>query len=242
MKRILALGGGGFLMENRHSPIDQYIVTLTGKVKPRICFVSTPNGDLPEGIDKFYEAYGSLDCEPSHLAFFRKPAPGAIVLSSIEAALLGMDAIFVGGGNTKSALGVWREWGLQGVFQKALAAGILLCGVSAGALCWFDSGLSDSVLGAGLQPLRCLGFLSGACSVHYHSEPGRQELLHQNVEARVFSEGLGIDDYAAVLFENGKITGVVSWRRGATAYRVGFRNGRLTEEPLESETIRRRLA
>jgi dipeptidase E len=239
MKRILALGGGGFLMENRHSPIDQYIVKLTGKVKPRICFVSTPNGDLPEGIDKFYEAYGSLDCEPSHLAFFRKPAPGAIVLSSIEEALLGMDAIFVGGGNTKSALGVWREWGLQGVFKQALAAGVLLCGVSAGAICWFDGGLTDSVWGAGLQPLRCLGFLGGACSVHYHSEPGRQELLHKSIEARVFSEGLGIDDYAAVLFENGKISRVVSWRRGTTAYRVGYRNGRLTEEMLEAETIRR---
>jgi dipeptidase E len=239
MKRILALGGGGFLMENRHSPIDQYIVKLTGKVKPRICFVSTPNGDLPEGIDRFYEAYGSLDCEPSHLAFFRKPAPGAIVLSSIEEALLGMDAIFVGGGNTKSALGVWREWGLQGVFKQALAAGVLLSGVSAGALCWFDGGLTDSVWGAGLQPLRGLGFLGGACSVHYHSEPGRQEFLHRSVEARVFSEGLGIDDYAAVLFENGKISRVVSWRRGATAYRVGYRNGRLTEEMLEGETIRR---
>jgi dipeptidase E len=118
----------------------------------------------------------------------------------------------------------------------------LLCGVSAGAICWFDSGLTDSVWGVGLQPLRCLGFLSGACSVHYHSEPGRQELLHQNVEARVFAEGLGIDDYAAVLFENGKLSRVVNWRRGATAYRVGYRNGRLTEEPLDSETIRRRLA
>ena len=88
MKRILALGGGGFLMENRHSPIDQYIVKLAGKVSPRICFVSTPNGDLPEGIDKFYEAYGSLDCEPAHLAFFRKPGPGAIALASLEDTLL----------------------------------------------------------------------------------------------------------------------------------------------------------
>ena len=83
MKRILALGGGGFLMENRHSPIDQYIVKLAGKVRPRICFVSTPNGDLPEGIDRFYEAYGSLDCEPSHLAFFRKPGPGAIGVPAV---------------------------------------------------------------------------------------------------------------------------------------------------------------
>ncbi len=98
-------------MENAHSPVDQYIVRLTAKVRPRVCFVSTPSGDLPETIDKFYEAYGSLDCEPCHLAFFRKPLAGAVALSSIEDTLLGMDAIFVGGGNTKSALGVWQEMG-----------------------------------------------------------------------------------------------------------------------------------
>ncbi len=83
MKRILALGGGGFLLENRHSPIDRYIVSLTAKVRPRICFVSTPSGDLPESIDRFYEAYGALDCEPFHLAFFRNPTPGAIALTGI---------------------------------------------------------------------------------------------------------------------------------------------------------------
>ena len=238
MKRILALGGGGFLMENRHSPIDQYIVKLAGKVRPRICFVSTPSGDLPEGIDKFYEAYDSLNCEPSHLAFFRKPAAGAIVLSSLEDTLLGMDAIFVGGGNTRSALGVWREWGLQEVFQRALLSGVLLCGMSAGAICWFESGLTDSVWGAGLQPLRCLGFLGGACSVHYHSDPQRKVLLHELVAARGLGEGIGIDDYAGVLYEDGRIAKVLSWRRGASAHRVMLRDRQIVEEMLPGESVR----
>lgn len=238
MKRILALGGGGFLLENRHSPIDQYIVRLTGPGRPRICFVATPNGDLPEAIDRFYEAYGALDCEPSHLAFFRKPAPGAIALGDIEDSLLGMDAIYVGGGNTKSALGVWREWGLQQIFQRALNAGVLLCGVSAGAICWFESGLTDSIWGAGLQPMRCLGFLGGACSVHYHSDPVRRAKLHELIEARVFPEAVGIDDYAGVLYEDGRIARILSWRRGATAYRVTYHERQVVEEALPSDSVR----
>jgi dipeptidase E len=238
VKRILALGGGGFLMENRHSPIDQYIVKLAGPVRPRICFVSTPNGDLPEGIDKFYEAYGPLDCEPSHLAFFRKPGPGAIALAGIEDSLLGMDAIFVGGGNTRSALGVWREWGLQEVFQRALLSGVLLSGMSAGAICWFESGLTDSVWGAGLQPLRCLGFLGGACSVHYQSDPLRKTMLHELVAARALAEGIGIDDYAGVLYEDGRIARVLSWRRGAAAHRVMLRDRQIVEELLPGESVR----
>jgi peptidase E len=133
---------------------------------------------------------------------------------------------------------VWREWGLQEVFQRALLSDVLLCGMSAGAICWFESGLTDSVWGAGLQPLRGLGFLGGACSVHFHSEPGRREQLHEGVEARTFAEGIGIDDYAGVLYEEGRIARVLNWRRGATAYRVTSREGRVVEEALESESIR----
>ena len=240
MKRILALGGGGFLMENRHSPIDQYIVKLTGKARPRICFVSTASGDLPDTIDRFYEAYGALECEPCHLAFFRAPQPGAVALANIAETLLAMDAIFVGGGNTRSALAVWREWGLHDIFQRALAAGVLLAGVSAGAICWFESGLTDSVWGAGFQPLRCLGFLAGACSVHFHAEPGRRDRLHEAVQARILHDAIGIDDYAGVLYEDGRIARVMSWRRGATAYRVTCREGRPVEEALASESIRSR--
>src|ERR1700761_7910156 len=195
MKRILALGGGGFLMENRHSPVDQFIVSLAGKPRPRICFVSTPSGDLPEHIERFYEAYGSLECDPCHLAFFRKPFPGAVGLANIAETLLAMDVIFVGGGNTRSALGVWQEWGLRDIFQRALGVGVLLAGMSAGAMCWFESGLTDSVWDAGFQPMRCLGFLSGACCVHY-TEPLRRDTTHVCVDSRIFHEAIGIDDHA----------------------------------------------
>jgi dipeptidase E len=110
MRRVLAIGGGGFLMEDAPSPIDAQLVRLTGKARPRICFVPTPSGDLPEHIDKFYSTFSPEACHPSHLSFFRKPSSGSLPMASFRDHLLAQDAIYVGGGNTKSALGVWREW------------------------------------------------------------------------------------------------------------------------------------
>jgi peptidase E len=154
MQRILALGGGGFMMEQAPSPIDTYMLSLTGKSKPKVCFVSTPSGDHPEHIDKFYAAFGLEACTPSHLAFFRKPMPGSIPLAHLETSLLDQDLIFVGGGNTKSALGVWREWRLDEVFRRASIAGVVLAGMSAGAMCWFESGLTDSFGARATNPCR----------------------------------------------------------------------------------------
>jgi dipeptidase E len=106
MKRILAIGGGGFQMETEPSPVDDYILELTGKEKPRLCLVATPSGDLLDDIDKFYAAFARRSCEPSHLAFFsRDSRPGAVALRHLREHLLAQDAIFVSGGNTQSRLG-----------------------------------------------------------------------------------------------------------------------------------------
>src|ERR1044071_3244673 len=144
MKRILAIGGGGFLMEQKPSPIDDYMLQLTAKDKPRICFVSTASGDLPKHIDQFYAAFSRGRCEPSHLAFFREPRLKALTIEGFAQSLLSQDAIFVGGGNTRAALAVWREWKVDLVFREALNSGVLLAGMSAGAMCWFECGLTDS--------------------------------------------------------------------------------------------------
>src|ERR1700755_3130516 len=117
MRRILAIGGGGFMMEDALSPIDTHIVTLTGKARPRICFLATRSGDLPAYLDKFHSAYGDMGCETSHLAFFRQPDSRSIPVSDFHARLLEQDAIYVGGGNTKSALAVWREWELDSILR-----------------------------------------------------------------------------------------------------------------------------
>ncbi|MBS0326970.1 MAG: peptidase E [Proteobacteria bacterium] len=236
-RRILAIGGGGFLMEDQPSPIDRYLVQLIDRERPRICVIGTPSGDPPEMIDKFYAAFEPLGCICSHLAFFRKPSPGSLPLANFAEPLLAHDAIFVGGGNTRSALAVWREWGLDAALQEAWLRGVLLSGMSAGALCWFERGLTDSCWGAGLQMLDGLGFLSGGCCVHYRGEPERRPRLHEEITTGAATATIAIDDGAAVLYSGTDIADVVHWKPGATAYRVRNEDGAVVEHALPARSL-----
>ncbi len=236
-RRILAIGGGGFLMEDASSPIDRHIARLTGQERPKVCFISTPSGDSVEMIEKFYAAFERLDCEASHLAFFRKPFRNPVPALGIAECLLAQDAIFVGGGNTRSAMAVWREWGLDIALAEAWRHGVLLSGMSAGAMCWYEHGLTDSYWGNDLKPLRCLGLLPGGCGVHYSSEPRRRIRLHEEVIAGVSGPCVGIDDGAAILYSNETVREVVSWRPGATAYQVFAKDGTAIEHAYSARSI-----
>lgn len=226
-------------MEDAPSPIDAHLLRLTGKAKPRVCFIPTPSGDLPEHIEKFYLAFSSAVCQPSHVSFFRKPSAGSAPLASLRNHLLTQDIVYVGGGNTKSALGVWREWAATEVFAQAYAAGVLLAGMSAGAMCWFEAGLTDSYWGAGFQPLSCLGLLPGGCGVHYHSDPERRSRLHAAIAASAVPPSVAIDDFAAVLFENEVASRAFTWAPGAGAYRVALHDGSALETALECTALPR---
>jgi dipeptidase E len=236
-KLILAIGGGGFLMEEAPSPIDRFVAQLPGRERPKVCFISTASGDEFGGIDKFYTAYAALGCEASHLAFFRKPFRASLPLAGFAEPLLSHDVIFIGGGNTKSALAVWREWGLDKVLAEAWRRGVVLAGMSAGAMCWFDEGLTDSYWGAGLKPLACLGFLPGGCAVHYSSDPKRRSHLHEEVRAGAAGPRLAIDDGAAVLFSDTSVREVVSWQPQATAYQVGVEGGEVVEQAYAARPV-----
>jgi dipeptidase E len=192
---------------------------------------------MPDGIEKFYAAFSKDRCDPSHLAFFRKPSLGSIPLSKYAEHLLAQDVVYVSGGNTKSALGVWHEWGLNRVFRRAYASGVLLCGMSAGAMCWFESGWTDSYWGAGFQPLRCLGLLGGGCAVHYNSDDERRKGLHSAVASGEMPATIALDDYSAALFENGALAKVVRWRVGAGAYLVSNTAGLVEEIVHEAMSI-----
>jgi peptidase E len=237
MQRILAIGGGGFLMEDTQSPVDDYMLRLTRKASPRICFIPTASGDSEEHLEKFYAAFRGQNCQPSHLAFFRKPRLNSIPLPDYATHLLSQDIVFVGGGNTKSALAVWREWKLDSVLKQAWLSGILLSGMSAGALCWFQVGVSDSFGDSKYRPLPCLGFLPGACAAHYNFQPQRRPSLHAALEAGEVPETIAIDIGAAVLFEGAKLERVVSWSEGSTAYRASLELGRVKEVAYACERI-----
>ena len=234
MSRILAIGGGGFQMEGDHSPIDDHLLELTGRDTPCICFLPTPGGDRPDYIERFRSAFSRRRCVPSHLAFFElDPTPGAVHPSELRAHLLSQDAIFVSGGNARAALAIWREWGVDRVLAEARDRDILLAGMSAGAMCWFEPACTDTYWEPGYRPLRGLGFLAGGCRVHYSNQREEQrERLHAALITDAIPSTIAIDDGAAVLFRDERVERVVSWERGAAAFRLSRRDGRVDETQI----------
>jgi dipeptidase E len=227
--QIIALGGGGFLMEENPA-LDEYVLAQARAPRPAVAFVPTASGDDDSSVGRFYTAFSRFSCRPSHLRLFHRTP-------DLREYLLAQDVIYVGGGNTKSMLGVWREWGLPELLREAWAAGVVLAGVSAGAICWFEQGLTDSYAGA-LRPLQALGFLAGSCCPHYDGEAERRPTYHDLVRTGELLPGLAIDDGAAVHFVDGEIHRVVASRRGVTAYRVRASHGpagSAHEEPLPVE-------
>jgi dipeptidase E len=241
MQRILAIGGGCFTAEKEASPINVFVRDLTGKERPKVCFIATPSGDSPAAIEKFHEAYGELGCETSNLAFFNQRGPKAIPYNNYQARLMQQDAIFVSGGNIRSALAVWREYGLDNALREAWKQGILLAGVSAGAMCWFESPLGGPFDQGNYGVQDGLGLLEGACAAHYSNvevAERRKNLLSELQTGRI-PPTLAIDDFAAVLFDGTSIDKVLSWRPGATAYRVekDQLDGKVVEHAISTMTI-----
>ena len=226
---IIALGGGGFSMEENLA-LDQYILDQTGSDRPRVCFVPTASGDAEGYIAKFYSAAARLSCEPSHLAFFKR------TVSDLRYFVLAKDVIYVGGGNTRSLLAVWRDWGLDEILYDAWQSGVILAGVSAGAISWFENGVTDSVEGD-LLSLGCLGFLPGSCCPHYDGEADRRPTYHDLLLARKISPGLALDDGAAAHFEGKELKRIISSRDEAKGYSLTIEDNSVRETPLETEVL-----
>lgn len=208
-------------MEGQRSTIDEQIVVLAGQNcggrKPRICLIPTPVGDAESIIKAFDDAYCGM-AETFQLTPFRRPRANSLPMRDISKSLLTMDAVFVSGGNTKSALGVWKEWGIDVALRKAYNTGVLISGMSAGASAWFEYGFSDSFYD-GHAPLPCLGWVKGGFCPHFNGENQlRATALREAVHAGQMPTTIAVDDYAAVLLENEMVTSVISWRDGSSAY------------------------
>jgi dipeptidase E len=227
VKQIIAMGGGGFSMEPDNLALDRYILEQTGKTRPAVCFLPTASGDADGYVVKFYAAFGGLDCRPSHLSLFRLPD------ADLASFVFEKDVIYVGGGNTRSMLALWREWELDGVLRRAWERGVVLAGLSAGAICWFEQGVTDSVPGQ-LSVLPGLGLLPGSCSPHYDTNPERWPAYHQLLAGGQILPGYGVDDGAALHFVGEELKCVVSSRPAARAYAVERVGGEVRERPLQS--------
>ncbi len=212
--QIVAFGGGGFSTEWGNTLLDDHVLTLTGVVRPRVCFLPTASGDADHYVVRFYRAFSADRCEPSHISLFRRETG----VGDPRAHLLAQDLIYVGGGSLISLLGTWRAHGIDEALREAWQSGVVLCGGSAGSLCWFAHAVSGFHEGPARE-LEGLGFLPWSNAVHYHQEPGRQTAFTAAV-AGGMPPGYGAGDAAALHFVGTELAEVISSRADARAVYV----------------------
>ena len=217
--RIVAFGGWA------EDPLWEYVLRLAGSERPRLLFVPTAAGEDPRWTLDTYERFrGRADV--SHLHFFPWPP------DDLRERALAQDVIVVSGGNTANMLAVWRVHGFDAVLREAWEAGVVLCGGSAGAICWFEASVTDS-FGPQLRGMRDgLGFLRGSACPHYDGEERRRPCYTELVR-NGFPPGIGIDDCAALRFDGTELTEVLTTREGSRAYRVSADG----EEPFDARLL-----
>jgi peptidase E len=203
------------------------LLELAGKPRAKVCFIPTATGDSTATLVASYQRFPASRCERAHLELFQR------TVKDITAFLTQQDIIWVSGGNTASLLAVWRAHGVDRALRAAWENGVILTGGSAGSLCWFECGTTDSFDLHELAPLNDgLGFLPGSHCPHYDGEEQRRPLYHRLI-GEGFPAGVAIDDDAAVRYDGVERAEVVSARAGATAYRVEKVGDEVVETPLE---------
>ena len=226
--RKILIAGGGF---NR--AFIRYMAELSGKKRARICYLPTASADSDAGIINFYQQCATLDVEPHVQRSFIESLSQT---QSWDEVLLSMDGIVCSGGNTLNQQAIWKAQGIDVVLKAAWDKGVVLGGASAGSLCWFEEGTTDSRPKA-LSIVKCLGFIPGSHSPHYDAEPGRRPLYQKLIGAGTMKPGYACDNDAGIYFEDTTVKRVVGTRDGAKVYFVSVVNGAVVEKVLEPERI-----
>ena len=228
-KQIIAIGGGGFGRTPGEGLIEKYILDQSEKDVPNICFIPTATGDNEAYKVNYYSTFSKLDCLPSHLDFFKRTP-------DLKELILKQDIIFVGGGNTKSMLAVWKDWGLDLVLKEAYEKGVIMSGVSAGAICWFDQGITDS-WAEDLKVMDCLGFIEGACCPHYDEEPQRKPSLNKFITEKVLKSCYAVDGGCALHIEDEKEFKSVVFSENKNSFLVEMKDNQVAEKPYSTIDI-----
>jgi len=229
-KQIIAMGGAALPLELDNLLLVDYFLKQTRKRNPKVCFIGAAHGDADAGRLRFYAGFSQYACRPSHLPLFARTP------RDLASFVMEHDAIFVGGGNTRSMLAVWREWELDRHLRAAWDAGIVLGGASAGSICWFEHGLTDSVAGP-LTAMQCLGFLPGANCPHYDSEPARRPTFQRLVLRGALPDGVAADDGVALHYVDTRLFRAVSSRPRAKAYLVRRLRDRAAETRIPTKYL-----
>ncbi len=224
-KQIIAIGGGGFGRNNSSIKIEKYILNLSKKQIPNICFLPTASGDDNSYIVRFYNIFTRLKCNPSHIEFFKRTI-------NLRKHILNQDIIFVGGGNTKSMLSVWNDWDMKNILFEAYNKGVIMSGVSAGAICWFTSGITDSWDNE-LKILPCLAFVKGVCCPHYDEEPSRIPYVKRIIQEKLITNCLSIEGGSAMHYINDQPYKNISFYDNKNSYNVYSKDNIIVEKPYQ---------
>jgi len=224
------MGGAALPAELDTLLLVEYFLAQTKRRKPKVIYIGTATGDAETGRLRFYAGFSQFECSPAHLSFFARTP------RDLESFVLERDAIFIGGGNTRSMLAVWRDWGLDRHLRTAWERGIVLGGGSAGSICWFEYGVTDSIAGP-LTAMPCLGFLTGSNCPHYDSEVKRRPAFRKLVAGGRIPDGVAADDGVALHYIDGKLAHVVSSRPRAKGYRVTRSGKRAVERALPTRYL-----
>ena len=223
-KNIVAIGGGGFGRSLGSLKIEKYIISLINKKRPKICFIPTASGDSSLYKLNFYRAFSKLDCITSHIDFFSRT-------ENLEDKVLSQDIIYVGGGNTKSMLAVWKEWKLDIILRIAYEKGIVMSGVSAGAICWFDKGITDSYAEE-LAIIDCLGIVEGIACPHFDEEKEREPYVHDVIKREIIKSCICIEGNCALHVKNNIEYTSIDFGNGRKCLKVYKENDDLIKEIL----------
>lgn len=226
--RKILIAGGGY-----GTAFIRYMAELTGKPRPKLLYLPTASADSAAGIIGWYQACAPLDVDPSYQLSFIESLSQA---RGWDEVLLSVDGIVCSGGNTLNQQAIWKAQGIDVVLRQAWEQGIVLGGSSAGSLCWFDEGTTDS-RPKELSIVKCLGLLPGSHSPHYDAEPGRRPLYQKLISSGEMKPGYACDNDAGIYFEGDQVKRVVATRAGAKCYYVSLVNGQIDERVLEPEMI-----
>jgi peptidase E len=225
-RRILALGGHDFDRRAGNDAICDLIVELAESPRPKICLLPTASGDPEDQIVRFRRAFAERDCVPQVISLFRLGEEPI----DLREELLSQDVIYAGGGSMLNLVAVWRAHGLDRILRECWQEGILICGQSAGAMVWFQGGITSSqgepAVATGL------GLLPGSACVHYLTEPVRRRRFLRAISAGDLEPGLGLEDQTGALFEDTRLAETVSAREGASVWEVSAESGSAREEEL----------
>lgn len=230
-RRVVALGGHEFRSAPAERAIVRYLLELTGAERPRVCLLPTASGDPRDGIARFYATLDRFGCEASHVSLFRLEQERV----DLRAHLLAQDLIYVAGGSLVNLVAIWQAHGLDEILREAWAGGVLLAGQSAGAMCWFEQGITAST-GAPLVAAG-LGLIRGSLCVHYARDPERRSAYLEAVAAGL-APGFALDDGAGLLFEGERPVEAFAGRRGARVIRIESEAGTPHERPLRPLPLR----